>query len=58
MTFVSIVGPAIFHTAARSGPSTIDRSYFRDGLPAGAAGAAAVGFGVVAAGVLGGWFTP
>src|SRR5215216_1953802 len=27
MAFVSIVGHAIFHTAGRSGPSIIDRSY-------------------------------
>ena len=27
--FVSIVGHAIFQTAGRSGPSTMDRSYFR-----------------------------
>lgn len=43
--FASIVGHAIFHTAARSGPSTIDRSYrdFAGGAPA------PVGSGAVAA---------
>ena len=29
MMFVSIVGHAIFQTAERSGPSTIERSYLR-----------------------------
>jgi hypothetical protein len=51
--FVIIVGHAIFHTAGRSGPSTIDRSYrLRD--VAGAAadpGTAAVSTAGVAAGV-------
>jgi len=45
MTFVSIVGHAIFHTAGCSGPSMMERSYRR--LPAGvgvaAAGAGATG---------------
>jgi hypothetical protein len=33
ITFVSMVGHAIFHTAGVSGPSTIERSNFRLGLP-------------------------
>jgi hypothetical protein len=39
--FVSIVGQAIFHTARRSGPSTIDRSYLRPVDPGGEAGRSA-----------------
>jgi hypothetical protein len=35
--FVNIVGHAIFQTAGRSGPSTIDRSYFRRSETGGAA---------------------
>jgi len=37
MMFASIVGHASFHTAARSGPSTIERSYRIDGRGAAAA---------------------
>jgi hypothetical protein len=39
---VSIVGHAIFQTAGRSGPSTIDRSYRRVGAGAGGSGTAVV----------------
>src|SRR6266516_245238 len=44
MMLVSIVGHASFHTAGRSGPSIIERSYFRrSGFPAAvAAGATGV----------------
>jgi hypothetical protein len=41
MMFVNIVGHAIFHTAARKGPSTIDRSYRRDAGGAGGKSAVA-----------------
>src|SRR5688572_454183 len=41
MMFVSIVGHASFHTAGRSGPSTIDRSYRPAADAGGAVGAGA-----------------
>ena len=40
MMLVSIVGHAIFHTADRSGPSMMERSYFRPPGGVGAAGGA------------------
>jgi hypothetical protein len=42
---VSIVGHAIFQTAGRNGPSTMDRSYFRRSGAEATAGAAAAGEG-------------
>src|SRR6185436_2569180 len=48
-TLVSIVGQASFHTAGRSGPSIIDRSYFlRPGLAPGSAATGAAGAAAVA----------
>src|SRR5215210_3878791 len=41
MMLVSIVGQAIFHTASRSGPSTIERSNRLAGAATGGAAAAA-----------------
>src|SRR6266480_4391376 len=52
MTLVSIVGHASFHTAGRSGPSIIERSYFRrPGLPVSVAGAATGAAGTAEAAV-------
>ena len=49
--FVSIDGHAIFHTAARSGPSTIERSKRLGALGPGGGGTSAGTVGAVGAGV-------
>src|SRR5688500_12841282 len=51
MMLVSMVGHAIFHTADRSGPSMMERSYFR---PPGAVGAAGGAGGTSVASAAGG----
>ena len=51
MMFASIVGQAIFHTAERSGPSTMERSKRPGAAGPGGAGVSAGTVGAVGAGV-------